>query len=751
MYRFRWSIRSLFLLVALVCSFEAVSAKDKDRDRDRDSKQPQSSGGGQSPRTVAPAQQVGANPSPMPKQNKPARPNDSKNPQGTAPPQFQPNKPDNNLPGGNQTGGRGVPTNPNNGSGRRQTKINPPEGRGQPENFNTPKAGTNLPGVGLPNGSPVGRGKKMETGRPLDGIDRGTTNVGKPATPSSGKNVNSDQTTGIPTETPNAQGLRSRRSTGKPKISIEPDGQKQILGGKSDGLPPDRKGTDKLNPQLGIPGPLDAGFQDSSKHARHEKTRPMTISKNGRLPVNPTESSPDSLGAQVGQPADRDQPKGVASDKKLDRLLQVKKHDDLSRELKKINESPELAADPELKHLNLNKISGVHQERLARTDSFQHWHRSKVGQKLRLEQQFEFQKRGDLARRMNLSNNLMSTGGWTRHRQHGLLAAGFTTGAFSMWYSGGGCYPAHAWCPIWSPWVDWSYWNTCPILYDPRPYYCIPLIYDPCPLWVYYDYPVWSPLSMVTCGTWIDVAPVVMTAGQDLQLLAVRFVDNGHSEQNLGPRYRVWVRNNSPTQIVTPFSVLLLASNEQVPTVDAPQMGVVLPSMDIGETQVLDIRLPIAASRLGTTSTGLRVPFTYLHVLVDSHQQIPETFEDNNGAVLLRTDVLPVDPAAFSTDVTAASPESLLTIAGEGFGPEPGQVIVSFYGQEVQAEIHGWYDLGIRFAVPNFDLTQAVDAEVLVVRGDSAVSNPLTLRLVPDELIDETAAFPDAPLPIPPE
>ena len=68
--------------------------------------------------------------------------------------------------------------------------------------------------------------------------------------------------------------------------------------------------------------------------------------------------------------------------------------------------------------------------------------------------------------------------------------------------------------------------------------------------------------------------------------------------------------------------------------------------MDIGETKVLDIRLPLAANRLGTTPEGYRVPFTYLHALVDSHQQIPETFEDNNGAVLLRKDILPVDPAA---------------------------------------------------------------------------------------------------------
>ena len=534
----------------------------------------------------------------------------------------------------------------------------------------------------------------------------------------------------------------------------------------------------KLNP---LPGQPRLGSQGAPKLDSHPKTKPLAVAKPGTLSTDSTigVDSGASLTAirksQTGDKVSTDKKTASQKDDKLPSvrvapgdfdgdgrpdekfhsLLQAKNRDDLNRELKAFkiaeNESPRPQDRLGSNHLNLDKISGVYQERLANPDNFQHWQQSNVGQKLDLQQQFALQNQGDISRRMNLSNNLVNAGGWAQHRQHGVIAAGFTAGAFSMWYAGGGCYPSHCWCPTWSPWVDWSYWGTCPILYDPRPYYCIPIVYGPCVPWVYYDYPVWMPLPLVSCGTWIDVSPVVVPVGYDLQLLAVRFVDNGHPEQNLGPRYRVWVRNNSPVQIVTPFSVLMLASNEQTPTVELPQMGVVVPSMDIGETQALDIRLPLAANRLGVTPEGYRVPFTYLHVLVDSHQQIPETFEDNNGAVLLRTDILPVDPAAFSTDLTAAAPESLLTIAGEGFGPEPGQVIVSVYGQQVQAEIHGWYDLGIQFTVPNFELTQSVDAEVLVVRGDKAVSNPLTVRLAPKALLEEAATFPGSPIPDPPQ
>lgn len=230
-------------------------------------------------------------------------------------------------------------------------------------------------------------------------------------------------------------------------------------------------------------------------------------------------------------------------------------------------------------------------------------------------------------------------------------------------------------------------------------------------------------------------------------MLAVRFVDNGHPEQNLGPRYRVWIRNNSPIQVATPFSVLALASNDPTPTAELPQAGVVIPTMDIGEVKPVDIRLPLQANRLGQTPEGHRVPFNYLHVLIDSHQQIGETDESNNGSVVARTDILPVDPAAFSTDLTAAAPGATLTIAGEGFGPEPGRVLVSVNGQQTEALIQGWYDLGIRFTVPNYTLTGTVDADILVVRGDGAISNPLDVDLAPESMLGQALDFPDAPVP----
>ncbi len=475
---------------------------------------------------------------------------------------------------------------------------------------------------------------------------------------------------------------------------------------------------------------------DNPIAGEHRQAIPLTIPKNG--------------GHDQFKGRDLPGDKGDKGRDQLQTLLRSRDHGDLKNNLEHWRQSPDFAKHPQLSHVNLDHISGLHQDRLRNENSFEHWRHGNVGQQLNIDRQLQLQRHGDITRQMNFTTNVINAGGW-QHRHHGAVAAAFTAGSFSVWYAGGGCYPSHCWYPKWSPWVNWCWWDSCLPFYDPRPIYCRPIVYQPCQPWVAYQYPVWQPLPVVACGTWIDVQPAVIQAGLDLQLLAVRFVDNGHPEQNLGPRYRVWVRNNSQVQITNPFSVLVLADNDTVPNAGVPQAGVVIPSMDIGEIKPVDIRLPLEANRIGTTPEGYKVPFAYLHVLVDSHQQIAETDEANNGSVVARTEILPVDPAAFSTDQTAAAPGGTLTIAGEGFGPEPGRVLVSVNGQNTEALIQGWYDLGIRFTVPTYTLTGTVEAEVLVVRGDGAVSNPLDIQLAPQTLLGPATDIPLAPLPEPPQ
>jgi hypothetical protein len=288
------------------------------------------------------------------------------------------------------------------------------------------------------------------------------------------------------------------------------------------------------------------------------------------------------------------------------------------------------------------------------------------------------------------------------------------------------------WWPRWTDWVDWCWWDYCYPIYDPRPVYCRPIIYAACSPIVVYDYPRWESLYADASGTWVDVPEVaVAPTVYDLQLLAVRFVDAGHPDERLGPRFRVWFRNNSVRDVTTPFNVSIIASNDETLSRDLPQAGVRVDTIAAGETQSVDLRLAWDVYDMGRDTEGNPAPFAKLHAVVDSHLEIAETSEENNGAILNREDILPVDPAAFSTDVDTVTEGGMVSIAGEGFGPEPGRVLVYVDDRELDAEIHGWYDLGVRVKMPVLPLSAATDAQIVVVRGDAAAANPLKITLAP--------------------
>lgn len=406
-----------------------------------------------------------------------------------------------------------------------------------------------------------------------------------------------------------------------------------------------------------------------------------------------------------------------------------------SQQLQALRNSQAFREHPHFGQLNLDHVSGNFQQHIAdgryTPGSLNHLNTALVGgNRIDLGRQFAMHQQGDVARRLNLSNNLLQNGGWAR-RPVGPVYAGYTHTAFSNWYCGPGHFPAYCWTPRWSPWVRWAWWLNPLAIYDPRPFYCRPIIYPIATNYVPYNYPTWQTLPVTSCGTWVDAPQVNVAANAiDVQLLAVRFVDNGQPEQNFGPRYRVWVRNNSAVPVTQPFQVTLVASNTPASGPDLPWAGVMVPSIDAGAVVPVDIRLPLNVQRMYQAPDGHNVPFEYLHVLVDSAQQLGDVDPTNNGTVIARREVLPVDPAAFTTDAASAAPGAVVTIAGEGFGPEPGQVLVSINGQPRQAVIYGWYDLGVQFEMPpDAPVGDNAVAEVIIVRGDGAAANPLSVPL----------------------
>lgn len=393
-----------------------------------------------------------------------------------------------------------------------------------------------------------------------------------------------------------------------------------------------------------------------------------------------------------------------------------------------------------------------------------------AARQIKLDEQMKMLQKGDVARRMELHKHfdadkaahLHPPGGrpgdlvakdyphleHPYYGYHGAIHHGYTRGCFPCHYWGPGYYPSVVWYPVWSPWLGWCWNYQCGLYLDPRPYWCRPVVYMPCPRWNYYVAPVWTPLPTGSCGTWVDVHPSVVINDVDLQLLAVRFVDPGHPEEKLGPRYRVWLRNNSQQAVTTPFNVVALASADDQLAANLPQAGVRVTSIEAGETQSVDIRLPFEVGAMARDAAGQPAPFATLHVLVDANRELPESNRQNNGVKIARTEVFPVDPAAFEVRPTSAAAGSEVILAGEGFGPAPGRVLVNLGGRELDGEIVGWCDLGVRFNLPQVAIAAPTKAEVILVRGDSAAANPVAITMVPGAAkAGDVVPIPPAPRP----
>jgi len=705
---------------------------------------------------------------------------------GERPPRGNDGAPRDNLPGLRNPGDNkpGLPgrdredNKPGLPSGRDDKK---PDGAGLPGPRDRGESKPNLPGLpgGNKPGLPGGRDDKKPDGAGLPGPrDRGDNKPNLPGLP--GVRDRGDNKPGLPGLPGPANrgdmkpGLPGGRDRDDNKPGLPGPGGRDNKPG-SPGVGPGAGPGAKDNPRDGIPGLPGMKDRDGRRDNDLDERLPRLPGRDNDGPGRdgprpgrdglgqdgPGRDGKPGLGSGIGDrdrpdfssrpvkqikidPTDRfaDHVKDARASEALKNMRHARNPDQLQAEFAKLRGSDAVRNDPRLAAINLDRVSGRFQVRL-RDKDFDPLVRSRVGQQYQLDRQFHLLSRGDVARQMRFNHTLVQHGGWQK-RHMGPVFNRYTHHSFSAWYPGPRWYPRYCWQPVWSPWVRWSFWNNVLPIYDPRPFVVRPIFYDPCPPVIVYQYPVWQPLPIETAGTWIDVPPVVIDQGNDLQLLAVRFVDPGHTEENLGPRFRVWIRNNTNRVLQQPIDVTLFASNDRQLSTGALQAGVTMPEIPADTIVPIDIRLPVEVNKMAVDQEGNNVPFQFLHAVVDSRNVLPEADKANNGAVVDRGEIFPVDPAAFSTDVTAAAPGTVISLAGEGLGPEPGEIIVTVGDQQQSAEIRGWYDLGVQFTVPNLNIASASDAQIIVIRGDGAASNPVPLNIAPENMI---GTLPMAPVP----
>ncbi|HEY5311577.1 MAG TPA: hypothetical protein VIK18_03630 [Pirellulales bacterium] len=119
-----------------------------------------------------------------------------------------------------------------------------------------------------------------------------------------------------------------------------------------------------------------------------------------------------------------------------------------------------------------------------------------------------------------------------------------------------------------------------------------------------------------------SAAVVPPTALADLVVTNLKLVDRGIPSQQLGPRFRITVANQSSVAVYQEFEVLLLAGNEPTPVRELPSASMRIHGLGAGATTLVDLRLPLNTS------------FRYLFPVVDDKQEVADRDPSNNLATV---------------------------------------------------------------------------------------------------------------------
>lgn len=236
--------------------------------------------------------------------------------------------------------------------------------------------------------------------------------------------------------------------------------------------------------------------------------------------------------------------------------------------------------------------------------------------------------------------------------------------------------------------------------------------------------------SAPTAPVAVRPAPRAPMRAAELQLMGVRFVDPGIPQRNLGPRYRIVLRNNAPA-IRRPFDLILAAGIDGQMQPELPRVSEHVAAMTPGQVLAIDIRLPIESLAMAYPGEDKPAPFSTLFVMVAGQQDLLGNVKLSQLAVLPRIGLPMVDLTLIKPDNTTVPSGATVTLGGEGFGLAPGKVILALPGLELVTEIVNWGPLGVQVKLPRLALAAPTQGKLVVIRGDGANGSPLPIQMVP--------------------
>lgn len=236
-----------------------------------------------------------------------------------------------------------------------------------------------------------------------------------------------------------------------------------------------------------------------------------------------------------------------------------------------------------------------------------------------------------------------------------------------------------------------------------------------------------------------------------VELLDVRLVDVGNAEAGQGPRFRVVIKNAMPFPLSQPFEVLLSGGIDNQASPELPTAVQGIQQLAPGEIAPVELRLPVEVMAMAYPGRQEPAPFSVLHVLIAGPKNALGSSSITTLASLPLGEVRLVDLMVAPPANGAVPVGSPLELQGEGFGPQPGQVVLNVAGLKLSAEVLGWSEVGIAVRMPQLALTEPTPIQVVVLRADGQPARPLSLTAVlptPNAVQKgegEAVPFPQAP------
>jgi hypothetical protein len=124
----------------------------------------------------------------------------------------------------------------------------------------------------------------------------------------------------------------------------------------------------------------------------------------------------------------------------------------------------------------------------------------------------------------------------------------------------------------------------------------------------------------------------------DLELVDIRLVDAGSISDGVGPRFRLFCRNNGTLE-APKFHVSVMADLGGVLSEKAHLVTVESVGIKPGKTQTVDVQMPPEILKMKGTQDHWPRPFDLLGAMLDSDESLTETNEKNNTLVLARDSI----------------------------------------------------------------------------------------------------------------